>query len=235
MTLGRPRLHQRICESTNDLAKSLAEAGAPHGTTVTAAEQTAGRGRQGRGWVAPASSALLVSVIVRPVQESHKLAPLAAALAVAETCERLAPLEATIKWPNDVWISGRKVAGILIEARPDRLPERSWLVVGVGLNRSVDLRQMPEDLRQTAATLALPPGTDALTPLLERLDHWLTAGVAAVVAAWRERDALRGRRIDWAGGSGTATGIDGAGNLVVSLDDGTTETLAAGEVHLRVD
>lgn len=235
MTLGRPRLHQRVCDSTNDLAKALAEAGAPHGTTVTAAEQTAGRGRQGRSWTAPAGSALLMSVIVRPVQESHKLAPLAVALAVAETCERLTGAAATIKWPNDVWIDGRKVAGILIEARPDRLPERSWLVVGIGLNSSVDLQLMPEDLRQTAATLALAPDTDALTPLLERLDHWLGAGTAAIVTAWRARDALRGRRISWAGGSGTATGIDAAGSLLVSADDGTTETLAAGEVHLLVE
>jgi BirA family biotin operon repressor/biotin-[acetyl-CoA-carboxylase] ligase len=232
VTLGYPHQHQRVCDSTNDLAKTLAEAGAPHGTTITAGEQTAGRGRQGREWVAPAGSALLVSVVVRPVRESHKLAPLAAALAVAETCELLAHVQATIKWPNDVWIDGRKVAGILIEARPDPLPEHSWLVVGIGLNSSVDLRQMPEDLRQTAATLALARGADALTPLLERLDRWLTAGAAAIVAAWRERDALRGRRIDWAGGSGTATGIDDTGNLVVSLDDGTTQALAAGEVEL---
>lgn len=232
--LGHPRLHHRVCESTNELAKRLAEAGAPHGTTVTAGEQTAGRGRQGRTWVAPPDSALLMSVIVRPVTEGHRLAPLAAGLAVAETCELLGSHEAEIKWPNDVWISGRKVAGVLVEARPDASPEKSWLVVGIGLNTSIDMRKMPPDLRETAMTLALPRNTDALSPLLARLDDWLGRSPKDVVEAWRARDALRGRHITWAGGTGTAAGIDAGGNLVVELDDGTTETLAAGEVHLSL-
>jgi BirA family biotin operon repressor/biotin-[acetyl-CoA-carboxylase] ligase len=232
--LGSPHLHYSVCESTNDVAKLLAESGAPHGTTITTDEQTAGRGRQGRTWVAPPRSALLMSVIARPVTDSHKLAPLAAALAVAETCERLAGVSAKIKWPNDVWIEGRKVSGILAEARPDQSPDSSWLVVGVGLNTSVRLDQMPEDLQQTATTLALAPGTDALTPLVKSLNHWLTSDAHAIVSAWRERDALIDRPISWADGAGTATGIDEHGNLLVELDDGSLQTLTAGEVHLAV-
>lgn len=234
MTLGLPRLHHRVCESTNDLAKRLAEHGATHGTTVTADMQTAGRGRQGRTWVAPARSALLMSVIVRPVGDTHKLAPLAAGLAVAETCESLTPRKAELKWPNDVWIDGRKVAGILVEARPDTVPERSWLVIGIGLNTRVSPSDLPEEFRDAATGLDLAPGSDALGPLLTSLDRWLSTEAAEVVDAWRARDALHGRRIAWSGGAGTAAGIDHAGNLVVSLDDGTTETLAAGEVHLQV-
>jgi BirA family biotin operon repressor/biotin-[acetyl-CoA-carboxylase] ligase len=234
VTLGLPHLHHRVCDSTNDLAKKMAEAGAPHGATVTADEQTSGHGRQGRSWVAPAGDALLMSVIVRPVLPRHSLASLAAGLAVAETCEQLRDLSARIKWPNDVWIEGRKVAGILVEARPEAQTERSWMVVGIGLNTSVDMRHMPADLRETAGSLALPRGTDALTPLLARLTHWLAADEAQVVDAWRRRDTLRGSRISWSGGTGTASGIDERGNLVVALDDGSTKTLAAGEVHLSL-
>lgn len=232
--LGRPRLHYRVCGSTNDIAKQLAGGGAPHGTTVTAREQSAGRGRQGRSWVAPAGSALLCSVIVRPLMPQHRLAPLAAGLAVSETCEHLAGASAQIKWPNDVWIDGLKVSGILVEARPDGDADASWAVVGIGLNTSVDLQQMPPDVRAIATTLALPASTDALTPLLERLEYWLDAKPESVIAAWSARDALLGREISWAGGSGTADGVDEHGNLRVRRADGGSEVLAAGEVHLSV-
>lgn len=235
MPLGNPHQHHAVVDSTNTLAKQLAEQGAPHGTTITADEQTAGRGRQGRVWVAPVGSALLMSVIARPVIDSYKLAPLAAALAVAETCERLADVSTKIKWPNDVWIDGRKVSGILVEARPDQVEERSWLVVGIGLNTSVRLEDMPEDLQRTATSLNLPAGTDALSPLLERLDHWLHAEPAQTVEAWRERDALRGREISWADGSGLAAGVDDQGNLLARGCGGGVTTLRAGEVHLKVE
>ncbi|MFY9487850.1 MAG: biotin--[acetyl-CoA-carboxylase] ligase [Solirubrobacterales bacterium] len=232
--LGLPHLHLRVCESTNSLAKQLAEAGAPHGTTITADEQTAGRGRQGRSWVAPAGTALLMSALVRPVIDSHKLAPLAAALAVAETCEQLAAVEASIKWPNDVWIEGRKVSGILVEARPDQSPDRSWIVVGIGLNTRVSIDAMPEDLQSTAYSLGLAEDVDALSVLLTRLDHWLAAGTDAIVTAWRARDALHGREISWADGSGVASGVDNDGNLLVTRADGSAATLTAGEVHLTL-
>lgn len=234
MMLGEPHIHLEVTESTNALAKEQATLGAAHGTTITADAQTAGRGRQGRAWVAPAGSALLMSVILRPAEARHRFAPLAAALAVAETSEALADVEAMIKWPNDVWIDGRKVSGILVEARPHHEPESSWVVIGIGLNTSVDLAEMPEDLQETATTLGLPPGIDALTPLLERLDHWIDAPTDELLAAWRERDALRGRQIAWDGGAGTAAGVDEEGNLIVELEDGSTTTLGAGEVHLKI-
>src|SRR5205807_3070796 len=102
--LGRPRVHLRRTSSTSDRARELAAAGAPHGTLVTATEQTAGRGRQGRRWSAPAGTALLMSLILR---EPPRLLPLAAAVAVAS----IAGEDARIKWPNDVQVAGRKVAG----------------------------------------------------------------------------------------------------------------------------
>jgi BirA family biotin operon repressor/biotin-[acetyl-CoA-carboxylase] ligase len=228
--IGTPRLHHRLIDSTNARARELAAGGAPHGTLVTAAEQTAGRGRQGRSWVAPAGEALLMSLVVRELGTG--LLPLAAAVAVAEACERLAPVEARIKWPNDVWIDGRKVAGILLEGRP----QEGWAVVGIGLN--VAIREFPHDLRDIATSLALAGAEDpdverALGVLLQLLDRRLTAPQEEVISAWRERDALIGQRVRWQEGSGTAAGIADDGALLVDLDDGGGRTaLDAGEVHL---
>lgn len=232
--LGRPHIHLSSVDSTNALAKERAEGGAPHGTTITADEQTAGRGRQGRQWIAPAGSSLLMSVVLRPMIARYQLAPLAAALAVAETCEELADVQADIKWPNDVWIDGRKVAGILIEARPDHDIECSWMVIGIGLNTQLRVDDLPEELRGSATSLNLPSETDALTPLLARLDARLHDDPGQTIDAWRKRDALRGRDIAWNDGSGLAAGIDDEGNLLVRACGGGIHTLRAGEVHLRV-
>src|SRR5438477_7138492 len=129
---GRPRRHFRLVGSTNDVARDLAIAGAPSGTVVTADEQTAGRGRSGRAWSAPSRSALLASAILCPLGERHALLPLAVPLAVCEAIESLAPVDCAVKWPNDVWSDEKKVAGVLIEARP---PE--WAVIGIGVNLSI--------------------------------------------------------------------------------------------------
>lgn len=233
--LGHPHMHLDVVDSTNALAKKRALEGASHGTTITADAQTAGRGRQGRSWVAPAGSALLMSVILRPAEEHHRFAPLAAALAVAETCEQLADVRAQIKWPNDVWIDRRKVSGILVEGRPDPDPEKSWVVIGIGLNTRVRLEEMPEELQETATSLSLAEGADALAPLLARLEHWIDAPSKELIAAWSARDALRGRDISWDDGAGIATGIDEEGNLIVRRCGGGISVLGAGEVHLKLE
>jgi len=222
-TLGRPRLHLRVTTSTNDRARALAQDGAPHGTLVTAAEQRAGRGRQGRTWSAPPGRALLLSLILR---DPPALLPLAAALAVAE----VAGPEAQIKWPNDVLVDGRKVAGILAEGRP----HEGWAVLGVGVNVALRIDELPPELHATAGTLGLAP-TD-LEPTLERLlaalERALALDSVALLEAYRARDALSGQPVAWAGGSGTAAGVDGAGRLVVELAGGGRTALSAGEVHL---
>jgi BirA family biotin operon repressor/biotin-[acetyl-CoA-carboxylase] ligase len=221
--IGSPRVHYRATDSTNERARGLASAGAPHGTLVTADEQSAGRGRQGRVWTAPPRSAVLMSVLLRELNETL---PLAAAVAV---CEAL-PVEARIKWPNDVWIDGRKVAGILVEARP----QEGWAVLGIGLN--VTTRDFPSDLAATSLALA---GADitpeaALAALVSALDAWLPRPRTEVLAAWRSRDALLGRPVRWSNGAneGVAAGVDDSGALIVETDDGPV-TLDAGEVHLE--
>ena len=222
--LGRPRLHLRETGSTNDRARALAVAGAPHGTLVTTGLQTAGRGRQGRTWTTPAGRALLMSLVLRG---PDRMLPLAAAVAVAET----AGPEAAIKWPNDVLLDGRKVAGILAEARP----QDGWAVLGMGINVALRPDDFPEELRASAGSLGLEPSdVEAfLERLLATLERTLDLEPAALLDAWRARDALRGREVAWAGGTGRADGIDGDGRLVVALAGGGRTALEAGEVHLR--
>jgi BirA family transcriptional regulator, biotin operon repressor / biotin---[acetyl-CoA-carboxylase] ligase len=210
--LGRPRLHLRRTDSTNERARALALAGAPHGTLVTAAEQTAGRGRQGRRWSAPAGSALLMSLLLR---DPPALLPLAAAVAV---CDTVGP-EARVKWPNDVVVARAtraqpagplassqtlaKLAGVLIEGRP----QEGWAVLGIGVNVALRVEQLPPELRDTATSLGAPPS--AIEPLL-----------ADLLAALQRRLGE------------PAAGIDGDGRLVVELPGGGRTALDAGEVHL---
>lgn len=225
--LGHPRVHLRSTTSTNDHARALATVGAPHGTLVTAAAQTAGRGRQGRGWVAPPGCALLMSVVLRELQDHARLLPLAAGVAVAQVCGP----EARIKWPNDVLVAdGGKVAGILAEGRP----LEGWAVLGIGLNVAVDVDDLPPALHGVAGTLGLARGDveRLLQELLAALSETLTLEPQALLEALRERDALLGQEISWAAGNGRAVGIDGAGRLLVRLEEGRTLTLDAGEVHL---
>jgi BirA family transcriptional regulator, biotin operon repressor / biotin---[acetyl-CoA-carboxylase] ligase len=223
MTLGYPRLHLRETTSTNERARELASAGAPSGTLVTAGVQTAGRGRQGRTWSAPAGRALLLSLILR---ETDALVSLRAGLAVAD----LAGAFARVKWPNDVLVAGRKVAGVLVEARP----QEGWAVLGIGVNAALDPAELPPELHETAGTLGRDPESLEAT-LAELLDH-LAARLAepreATLAALAERDALLGEQVAWSGGEGVGAGIDERGSLRVRRADGTEAVLDAGEVHL---
>jgi BirA family transcriptional regulator, biotin operon repressor / biotin---[acetyl-CoA-carboxylase] ligase len=216
--IGAPRVHWRRTDSTNERARELAAAGAPHGTLVSAGEQVAGRGRQGRAWSAPAGSAVLMSVLLR---EFSEVLPLAAAVAVCDAV----PLEAAIKWPNDVQVEDRKLAGILAEGRP----QEGWVVLGVGMNVSA----APEGLDATSLSEhgVEAPVEDVLAGLISALDRRLGEDAGSILAAWRERDALRGREVRWHDGSGTAAGIDDSGALLVETRNGRV-SLEAGEVHL---
>ena len=222
--IGAPRLHLRAVDSTNLRARTLAMAGAPHGTIVTAAEQSAGRGRQGRTWVASAGRALLMSVVVR---DPPRLLPLSVAVAVADACGEAAE----IKWPNDVLLDGRKAAGILVEGRP----QEGWAVAGIGVNVAVRPDDLPEELRDRATGLGLGAGDveRVLGEVCAALERRLAEDERSVLAAWRARDALRGREIAWNGGTGTARGVDDAGRLLVATPAGDTVALDAGEVHLH--
>lgn len=222
--LGTPRLHHRVTDSTSDRARALAIAGAPHGTLVTAGEQRAGRGRQGRTWSAPPGRALLLSLVLR---DWPALLPIAGAVAVAD----VAGPAATIKWPNDVLLDGRKLAGILAEGRR----QEGWAVLGIGLNVAVRATDLPAELRDRAASLGLEPAAiePTLEELLRALQRRLAQPTADLLADYRARDALCGRAVRWAHGRGVARGIDDAGRLLVERPDGARTELDAGEVHLE--
>jgi BirA family biotin operon repressor/biotin-[acetyl-CoA-carboxylase] ligase len=241
--LGRPLVHLDETTSTNDRARELAAAGAPGGTVVLAEAQTAGRGRQGRTWTAPRASGLTMSGLVRFVSAEARpnlgLLPLAAAVAVCEACEAAAPIRCLIKWPNDVEVGGRKLAGILTESRP----QSGWAVVGIGINVNITPEELDSDLRTTATSLRIETGREldrqlVLELLLARAGSWLASHMdrQALLTAYRERDGLFGRRINWSTGDGSrageAQGIDERGMLVVYSDSGERLTLEAGEVHL---
>jgi len=239
-SLGHPRVHLRRTDSTNERARQLAIAGAPHGTVVTAEEQSAGRGRQGRSWLAPPHSALLCSFVLR---DPNPLLSLIAGVAVCDVVGDAA----RVKWPNDVVVGSnlRKLAGTLVEGRP----QAGWAVLGIGLNVAVRVEQLPAELRGRTASLELEPS--AIEPIFERLLEALVTRLAEPVdttlKALRARDALYGRDVVWGGhgpqsqsehGSnkgerGRAQGIDDKGQLLVRREDGGTTALSAGEVHLE--
>jgi BirA family biotin operon repressor/biotin-[acetyl-CoA-carboxylase] ligase len=218
--VGRPRRHLRETTSTNELARTLAVGGAPHGTLVTTGFQSAGRGRQGRTWTAPPGRALLLSLVVR---EPDPLLPLRAGLAVAD----LAGSAALVKWPNDVLLAGRKVAGVLVEARP----QEGWAVVGIGVNAAFAPDELPAELN--AGTLGRSPGEleATLEELLGHLGARLGESADDSLASLRTRDALLDRPVSWQGGSGVGAGIDEDGRLRVR-GPGGEQALDAGEVHL---
>jgi BirA family biotin operon repressor/biotin-[acetyl-CoA-carboxylase] ligase len=166
--------------------------------------------------------ALLCSLVLR---DPPRLLPLAVGISVAEEVGD----GALLKWPNDVLLDGRKVAGILVEGRP----QHGWAVAGIGLNVALHERDFPADLRGRAGGLERAEADiePTLARLLERLERWITAPPEGVLAALRERDALLGRRVRWQGGEGEAAGVDEQGRLVVAVD-GERVALQAGEVHL---
>jgi BirA family transcriptional regulator, biotin operon repressor / biotin---[acetyl-CoA-carboxylase] ligase len=233
VTLGTPRLHLREVGSTNVRAQRLAVSEAPHGTLVTASAQTAGHGRQGRAWVTPAGRALACSLVLR---DPPRLLPMIAALAVADVADRFdrAGRSAAIKWPNDVLLDGRKVAGILAEGRP----QEGWVVLGIGLNVAVAEDDFPPELRELATSLGCEAVhvEAALALLLERLEAWLATTPEDAIDAYRARDALAGREIRWGSPErrGTALGIADDGRLRVRQADAadSEELIDAGEVHL---
>src|SRR3954447_7540896 len=157
----------RATASTNDHARAFAAAGAPHGAMATTTWQTAGRGRQGRTWTAPPGRALAMSLLLRGALDP--LLSLRAGLAVAD----VAGPGARVKWPNDVLIDGRKVAGVLVEGRP----QEAWAVLGIGLNVAIRPDDFPPELRDTAGTLGREPSDlePTLNELLRALERWLAA------------------------------------------------------------
>jgi BirA family biotin operon repressor/biotin-[acetyl-CoA-carboxylase] ligase len=228
--------------STNDVARELAADGAPEGTVVIADEQTRGRGRLARHWVAPPNTSLLMSVIFRPAlppDQAHRLL-IACGLALAEACEAVAGVRVDVKWPNDLLIDGKKVAGILAESavEGERL---DWLVVGAGLN--VHQVFTPTDpLSGRATSLHMETGKEhdramLLAQILVRLNDWHTrVDQNVLLAAWRARCPMLGQpiQVETPDGilDGLAEDIDTTGALWLRDAEGQRHCLTVGEATI---
>jgi BirA family biotin operon repressor/biotin-[acetyl-CoA-carboxylase] ligase len=241
--LGKPLFLLASTTSTSDEAHRAAKEGAPHGATWVAEEQTAGRGRRGRVWVSPPGEGLLFSVLVRLRCPPTSLPPIAllAGLAVREAVLRAVPeADVRCKWPNDVLVGGRKIAGVLVEAVTVGSRVEAT-VIGIGIN--VHTRAFPPEISSLATSLALvgprtpPDRARLLADTLASLDHDLHAvsarGLGLVRARLDEADGLRGLRVrSDSGPEGVASGIDDDGRLRVVLEDGSLARWTSGEVHL---
>jgi BirA family biotin operon repressor/biotin-[acetyl-CoA-carboxylase] ligase len=238
-TLGRPLSVVQSTASTNDDAKLAAREGAPSGAAFVADTQTSGRGRLGRTWHSPAGENLYVSFVLRPSLSpaSMPLVTLAAGLAVADAVAPLVPhCGVSLKWPNDVLIDDKKVAGILAEAQLGQ--SAPFIVLGIGVN--VRTTSFPEEIASRATSLALAGATsldrgtllvDLAVALVARLEALKSGGAQAIVSELARRDALRGRAVTIDGVPATALGIADDGALRVRRADGSEETIVAGEVR----
>jgi BirA family biotin operon repressor/biotin-[acetyl-CoA-carboxylase] ligase len=231
--------------STNDIVKHLAQHGAPEGTAVVAEHQTQGRGRHGRSFVSPAGVGLYVSLLVRPRTDTPRLPQLTLAMAVA-TAEALAEYSALpvhLKWPNDVEIYGKKVAGILCEAVLQPVAS-ALVIVGIGINVNTALAHFPPELHRHVTSLALAAGhtwtrLPLLALLLAHLERFYGAFQQGDITAVRQRwlhygGQMIGRRVRLASepsaGVGTVVDLDADGALLIRHADGTRHRLVAGEV-----
>ena len=228
---GRPYRWAESCPSTQDV---LREPGLPEGAVAVTEHQTAGRGRAGRDWEDEPGASLLLSVLLRPRDTSA--APqlsIVCALAVAEAVEAAADLDVRIKWPNDLVVGGRKLAGILLEGHG------AAVVCGIGVNVGQTDASLPGDTRTPTASLRTLTGRQhdraaLLALLLERLearyDGWLRDGLAPLVPELDRRDALRGRHVRIGELEGVADGIAPDGRLRLRRPGGATSFVASGEV-----
>ncbi|MGC8826756.1 MAG: biotin--[acetyl-CoA-carboxylase] ligase [Anaerolineae bacterium] len=255
--LGRPLVYHRVIDSTNEEARRLAAAGSPEGTLIIAESQTAGRGRRGRRWAAPAGRCLLFSLLLRPALPSERLFALtmAAGLAVRGAIIDQLGLVPALKWPNDVYIAGRKAAGILVESAFAG-QELEFAVVGIGINVNVRPEELIEtvsgsaadptlaQLSRTATSLMVEAGRPVSRPallwdILRQFEGWYER----ILAGESPLEEWKGALMEWgrevvieAGGeriSGRVVDTAANGALGLALPDGQVRWFHAGEASLR--
>jgi BirA family transcriptional regulator, biotin operon repressor / biotin---[acetyl-CoA-carboxylase] ligase len=237
----------REVDSTQRVGAELAHNGAGEGTVVIAELQSAGRGRLGRTWHSPPGLNLYVTVILRPRMPPAEVPRLSlvAGIAAAETLETVAPGLVTLKWPNDIWLSGRKAGGIIAEAVSDASSGIVCVLLGIGLNLNLACEDMPAELRDKATSVLIATGQKVdriqlaakLFSLLDfRYRETEHKGFAAVRPLYERYFALDGRRVTVIEGhtrtSGVARGIDADGALVLETERGPIRILT-GDVSLE--
>lgn len=242
---GKQIYYQRTIDSTNRLARELAAAGEPEGTLILSEEQLSGRGRLGRSWLSPAGG-IWFSLIVRPSLPPYKaqLMTLLAVVAAVEATQKTTGLSPGIKWPNDLLLGGRKLAGILTEVSAE-MERVNYLVLGIGLNANLAAEHFQGELADSATSLLLETGQ--LVSRVRWMQNFLTVfeqaylvakeqGFASVIACWRRYSVTLGQNVIVNSGGrsvhGTALDIDEQGALLVKTAAGQ-EAFLAGEVSLK--
>ena len=239
-------LYKEEVDSTNLWAKELAKRGAKEGTVLTADFQSAGKGRRGRSWQSPKGCSIYMSLILRPdiLPAQASMITLVMGIAVAKACRKLLGVDAKIKWPNDIVLSGKKICGILTEMSLKGTAV-DYVVAGIGIN--VNGRDFPEEIRETATSLALETGKEIdrqmlMQAVLEEIsiyyEKFLKAGdLTMMLEDYNEVLVNRGREIRVLEPKGEyrgfATGVNASGELLVTKEDGTCVTVYAGEVSVR--
>jgi len=240
--VGRNLLYLTRATSTQDVARVEAERNAPEGTAVLAEEQTGGRGRLGRSWVSPAGKNLYLTLVMRPPARRLRVLSIVAPLAMAEALEGAAGLTCRIKWPNDVLVGGRKIAGVLIETDLAGAAVK-YALVGIGVNVNFDADTMSE-IADVATSVRRELGRDGsreevLAALLNAFEARYTDAQEGDTAfrVWQSRLETLGRRVRATLGErveeGVAEGVDAQGSLLIRRDDGSLVTVEAGDVTLR--
>ncbi len=244
--LGRTLYAADSVDSTNNQIKRLAENGAPHGTVVIADEQTCGKGRRGRTWVTPKRAAIALSKLLRPAMDPERasMLTLVEGLSVAQAIRSLYGLEALIKWPNDVVLSGKKVCGILTEMSAE-VDYISYIVIGIGINTNLD--RFPQELADRATSLQLELGRPVRrAPLVAAILSAFEGNYEKFCRTWNLQELLddyqdilvnRDAAVQVEDArktfTGIARGIDSWGRLLVESDSGGTVLVYAGEVSVR--
>jgi BirA family biotin operon repressor/biotin-[acetyl-CoA-carboxylase] ligase len=246
---GRNFIFLTEVDSTNKVAMELASQGVGEGLVVCSDRQTAGRGRQNRAWFSPSGSNLYLSLVLRPsrpAQEAVQVA-LVGGLAVAAALQGFLPAtqRVGVKWPNDVFVDGRKCSGLLCEMSAPNTPDQA-LVVGIGVNVNLVAEDLAPGIRGTATSLRMISGketdrAEVLAAILLELERryavWLEVGLAGLMPEWRRRSVLEGHWVvaETAAGeiAGIVDGLSGQGNLLVRDAAGKTLEISAGDVHIR--
>jgi len=244
--LGKTIYHHKEVGSTNDVALELAANGAPEGTIVVAEHQTKGRGRFGRKWFSPPGKNLILSLVLRPSFGPGRVSQLGitAAVSAAVCLRELFDLPALIKWPNDVYIHGKKAGGILTELSAE-LDVIHHVVVGIGVNLNVERHEIPSGLRHNSTSVRIERGkkcdrVEVAVTLMKELERryrcLIKEGFSPIIDEWVELSLTLGRRIEARSEgrtlTGYPTGLDEDGSLLVRLDSGITKKVSGGDIRV---
>ena len=244
--IGSEILAVEEVDSTNELAKRYFQNAAPEGMVFLAESQNKGKGRSGRTWHSPGQSGIYMSVLLKPDLETIQVPPLTlmAGVATVKAINEFSLLPATLKWPNDILLNGKKLGGILCELSFHE--NRPGVVIGIGINVNNEKNQFPEDLQEIATSLLQANGepvdrTQLVISLLDRLDReyqtFLKEGTLSMAKSWAQHTEMFGKQIRLTHKrqaiTGAAQRLDDQGRLVILTEDGKEMAFDSGEVTLR--